>query len=86
MKIPKPKISTKYWKGKTTQQWKEETNRMLWYIGIFAIINIIYNIFNNANWYIITVNAIPYITATLGIISYNKHKKEEQQNANKTSR
>lgn len=78
MRYPKISIKTNFWKSKNIEEWMKRYDRLMWYLGIFAITNITYHIFaNTEGMFIYIVNIIPFITSIVAIISYSKRNKEE---------
>lgn len=74
--MPSIKIKTIFWNNEDTGIWRERVNKIMWYMGIFSLANIVYNIFSNNSILLYITNIIPYITATIAVLSYNKFNKE----------
>lgn len=79
------RIKTMFWKNEDIGIWRERVNKIMWYMGIFSLANIVYNIFSNNSILLYITSIVPYITALMAVLSYNKfiRKEKEGENGNK---
>lgn len=77
----KIQLKTKYWTETEIEVWKERQHSMSFRFGVFFLANIIFSMYNDSLIMGIA-NAIPFLIVITIWLSYNKYKKQTEEEKN----